>query len=480
MKKILMTCLVVLSVFLISGCSTDKEEINILATTDLHGEIPYKLSSYVKNEFKKDKNLTLVDAGDFFDSGDVIPGDMGKYFDKRYENKNMNKYVEVPIAKEMKKVGYDAVVLGNHEFVSNNKFYLDNMISDFEKQGLKVLSANTYKKDGGSYTDPYIIKDIPTSSGIVKLGILGLTIKEVGESKDWVDDGTQDGKIVKSKSRELKDQPEYEGKLYMNDLVEDANKWVGKMKEDKADIIVAVVHSGEKPKKPKNPGNRIQDLASEVDGIDAIVAGHTHKQITQHNYKNKSGENVIVTQPGKHGECISKINFQLEKKNNEWNVVKKTSNITKFDLSDLRIEEENNNAFFMKIDEIDDRVKNVNLSDITPFQWDEAFVFAPETPRDIIYKEVGYEWRSITETEGTDMTQMLFMKDNKPVCYLYGKMDEIGLGVYFDKTKYKDNKVKIVPNENDKFSFKKEKFIEHIDFGDYNVELNITHLEHIE
>jgi 2',3'-cyclic-nucleotide 2'-phosphodiesterase (5'-nucleotidase family) len=479
MKKILMTCLLVLSVFLITGCSTDKEEINILATTDLHGEIPYKLSSYVKNEFKKDRNLTLVDAGDFFDSGDVISGEMGKYFDKRYENKNINKYVEVPIAEEMKKVGYDAVVLGNHEFVSNNKFYLDNMISDFEKQGLKVLSANTYRKDGESYTDPYIIKDIQTSNGTLKLGILGLTIKEVGDSKDWVDDGTQYGKFVESKSRELKDQPEYKGKLYMNDLVEDANKWVGKMKEDKADIIVAVVHSGEKPKKPKNPGNRIQDLVREVEGIDAIVAGHTHKQITQHNYKNKSGENVIVTQPGKHGECISKINFQLEKKNNEWNVVKKTSDLTKFDLSDLRKEEENYGAFLMKADEIDDSVKNVNLSEITPFQWDEAFVFAPETPREIIYKEVGYEWRSITETEGTDMTQMLFKKDNKPVCYLYGSIYKIGLGVYFDKTEYKDNKVKIVPNKNDKFSIKKEKYIEHIDFGDYNVEGNITHLKHI-
>ncbi|MBS5788900.1 MAG: metallophosphoesterase, partial [Clostridioides difficile] len=254
MRKILMTYLVVLTVFLITGCSNDKEEINILATTDLHGEIPYKLSSYVKNEFKKDKNLTLVDAGDFFDSGSIGDNDMDKYFDKRRESPDT--YIEVPIAKDMKKVGYDAVVLGNHEFVSNNKFYLDNMISDFEKQGIKVLSANTYKKDSESYTDPYIIKDIPTSSGIVKLGILGLTIKEVGESKDWADDGTQSGKFIESKSRELKDQSQYEGKLYMNDLVKDANKWVGKMKKDKADIIVAVVHSGEKPKKPRNPGNR--------------------------------------------------------------------------------------------------------------------------------------------------------------------------------------------------------------------------------
>ena len=473
MKKILMTCLVVLSVFIITGCSTGKEEINILATTDLHGEIPYKLSSYVKNEFKKDKNLTLVDAGDFFDSGST--GDMRKFFHKRRENPDT--YIEVPIAKDMKKVGYDAVVLGNHEFVSNNKFDLDNMISDFEKQGMKVLSANTYKKDGDSYTDPYIIKDIPTSSGIVKLGILGLTIKEVGESKDWVDDGTKDGKLVESKSRELIDDPQYEGKLYMNDLVKDANKWVGKMKKDKADIIVAVVHSGEKPKKPRNPGNRIQDLAHEVEGIDAIVAGHTHKQITQHDYKNKSGENVIVTQPGKHGECISKINFQLEKKNNEWNVVNKTSDLTKFDLSDIRKEDENSGLLWQALFDMDDKVKEASLSEITPFKWDKAFIFAPETPREIIYNKVGYEWRDITETEGTDMT-FVFIKDNKPVCYIYGNGESLGMDINLNKSEYKDNVATIISGDNDKFSIEKEK-VSRVTNGS-NYEYTVKHLKPIE
>ena len=473
MKKILMTCLVALSVFLTTGCSTDKEEINILATTDLHGEIPYKLSSYVNNEFKKDKSVTLVDAGDFFD---FDAGDMWKYFDKRQEKPDT--YIEVPIAKDMKKVGYDAVVLGNHEFVSNNKFYLDNMISDFEKQGIKVLSANTYKKNGESYTDPYIIKDIATSSGIVKLGILGLTIKEVGEKQSRVDDGTRDGKLVKNKSRELKDQPEYEGKLYMNDLVKDANKWVGKMKEDKADIIVAVVHSGEKPKKPRNPGNRIQDLALQVEGIDAIVAGHTHKQITQHNYKNKSGENVIVTQPGKNGECISKINLQLEKKNNKWNVVKKTSDLTKFDLSDLQKEDETFGLLSMALYEIDDKVQEASLSEITPFKWDKAFIFAPETPREVIYKKVGYEWRNITETEGTEMSQIVFIKDNKPVFYLYGNINDIGIDINLNKYEYKDNVATIISGDNDKFSIEREEVIKV--YNGYNYELTVTHLKHVE
>lgn len=43
------------------------------------------------------------------------------------------------------------------------------------------------------------------------------------------------------------------------------------------------------------------------------MAGHNHVQIKQHDYKNKAGEKVIVTEPGKHGECISKINFNIEK-----------------------------------------------------------------------------------------------------------------------------------------------------------------------
>ncbi len=48
--------------------------------------------------------------------------------------------------------------------------------------------------------------------------------------------------------------------------------------KEKPDIIVAVVHSGEEPKNPKHPGNRIKELATTVDGIDAIVASHTHEK----------------------------------------------------------------------------------------------------------------------------------------------------------------------------------------------------------
>lgn len=107
-----------------------------------------------------------------------------------------------------------------------------------------ILSANTYKTNGDNYTKPYIIKKIETDEGTIKLGILGLTIKEVD------DEG----------SGELKDLIGYENKLYMNDLVKDAKKWTKVMKEK----------------------------------ADAIVAGHTHVAFEQHDYKNKNGKWKVI------------------------------------------------------------------------------------------------------------------------------------------------------------------------------------------
>ncbi|MBS6507591.1 MAG: metallophosphoesterase [Paraclostridium bifermentans] len=437
-KKLLYITIGIVAIF-IGGCtSTKTTNISVLATTDLHGILPYELSDYVANEKKKDKNVTLVDAGDFFDFGFGASDDMNKYLSKMRKNNYSKKYMEVPIAKEMKDVGYDAVVLGNHEFVSNNKYTLDNMISSFEKQKIDVLSANIYKQNGDSYIKPYVIKELKTSEGTVKLGILGLTIKEIGEDNE-----------------DLKDMQGYNQELYMNDLVEDAKKWVKVIKEkDKADIIVAVAHTGEKPKKPKHPGNRIQDLATQVDGIDAIVAGHNHVQIKQHDYKNKAGENVIVTEPGKHGECISKINFNIEKTKDGWDVVDKSSEIVQFEKSKKELEDIGNNEWnlYDKIMDISDDVKETSISSLKPFEWDKAYAFKIGTPKEEIYKTIGYKFLNIGESEVGDLNQVVFMKDNKVVCCLYGKKEIMGFGLNFDEKDFKENVLEIISGKNDKFS----------------------------
>ncbi|OJT89703.1 hypothetical protein BM535_18915 [Clostridioides difficile] len=64
-----------------------------------------------------------------------------------------------------------------NEFWSDERL-LDAVIEDFEQVAISVLSANIYRQSGKNYVKPYIIKDVETSEGNVKVGILGLTIKE--------------------------------------------------------------------------------------------------------------------------------------------------------------------------------------------------------------------------------------------------------------------------------------------------------------
>ncbi|WP_270941174.1 metallophosphoesterase [Romboutsia lituseburensis] len=461
MKRKIIISILGISTLIVSGCSSTKTtEINVLATTDLHGSIPYELAEYTKTEMKKEENVALVDAGDFLDGDDG--GAMDKYMDLKRDDFENKKQIhrDMPLANDMKEVGYDAVVLGNHEFVANDKFGLDNMIADIEKQGIDVLSANTYNQNGSNYVKPYIIKKVKTSQGELNLGILGLTIKEVGEKWHYDENGNK-----VEVSPELEDDPLYKGKLYMNDLVEDAKKYVKEMKAKDADIIVAVAHTGEKPKKPKNPGNRIQDLATQVDGIDAIVAGHNHEQIKQHDYTNEAGEKVIVTEPGKHGECISKINFKLEKDKDNWKVIEKSSDLKQINTPPLS---ENFEKFYAAIAMVDEKTKEINLGKIIPFKWNKAYYFKTPITKEEIYNKVGYKWKSIPDNIDENMLQIVFMNGKKVVCSLSLDRNIYRFDMKFKDEDFKDNIVTIYPNKNDKFKIEKSE-------EDFSVHL--THIQ---
>ncbi|WP_044305535.1 metallophosphoesterase, partial [Clostridioides difficile] len=223
--KFIIVASIIFLIVLLVGCQSTKDtEINVLATSDLHSIIPDNLISYVEEERKYDENLLMVDAGDFFD---MQSGEMNKWFTGQklvrfkdgipeYKKIAEPREGEVPLAKKMAKLKYDAVTFGNHEFVSNDKQSLDKLVSDFKNNNIPLVSANVYEQSGENYVKPYVMKNINTDKGTVKVGILGLTIKEVGERSRF--------KSFKQdkKARELGEQPQYKGKLYANDLVEDA------------------------------------------------------------------------------------------------------------------------------------------------------------------------------------------------------------------------------------------------------------------
>ncbi|MGG0668285.1 hypothetical protein [Sporosarcina koreensis] len=76
--------------------------------------------------------------------------------------------------------------------------------------------------------------------------------------------------------------------------------------------------------------------------------------------------------------------------------------------------------------------ESLKLSDVTPFKWDIVYSFDPYTSKDTIYKTVGYMWDNISETVSEGMNQLVFINDEKVVCYVYGYPENNGYGIYFN------------------------------------------------
>ena len=90
-----------------------------------------------------------------------------------------------------------------------------------------------------------------------------------------------------------------------------------------------------------------------------------------------------------------------------------------------------------------------DLSQWTPFEWDTLYSFSPYTTKDKIYEVIGYKWNNISETVSEGMTQIVFVKDDQVVFYLYGYPENIKLGFNFGE--YEGSYIKLTAKQ--KLSF---------------------------
>lgn len=252
--------------------AANKHELVILHTNDFHGH-PLKFFNYpapnvgglpaiatlvdkVRNQYE---NVLVMDAGDL-NTG-------------RPESKFFN---TAPDIIGYNYIGYDVAVLGNHEF--------DNSMEILEKQmrlaNFPIVSANIKTIDGRTLVKPYIIKEYTN----FKVGIFGLTTRKT----------------------EIIGNPAYIKELVFEDEVKTARKMVSVL-ENKVDVIIALTHLGIWD----DAGKGSRRLATEVKGIDLIVDGHTHTNLSAPLYVNgtpivqawkwglKVGQGVLSIQDGK-------------------------------------------------------------------------------------------------------------------------------------------------------------------------------------
>ena len=288
MKKklsLLLTLLLVIASIPFAAFADDQStiDITILGTSDLHGRIyPYeyatgtddvdaglaKVATVVKDLRAKNPNSIL------FDCGDTLQDNSSELF---------NDLAVHPMIQAMNQIGYDAWVLGNHEFNFGLNF-LNKNIAAFKGA---TLSANIYKEaDNTRFVAPYKIFDIKG----VRVAVVGITPPSIPL---WE-----------------ASTPDHFAGLKFTNVVDETTK-VLKELEGKYDVLVGAYHIGPQG---EYDYQGIDEVAKNFPQFDVIYGGHAHTQYTN------EINGVKLIEPGKYGWAIGKTDLKLEKVDGKWSV----------------------------------------------------------------------------------------------------------------------------------------------------------------
>ncbi|WP_291416725.1 bifunctional 2',3'-cyclic-nucleotide 2'-phosphodiesterase/3'-nucleotidase [Devosia sp.] len=303
----------------------NQAHLRIIETTDLHVAVfAYDYYADAPNDtMGLARTASLIEgiraeAGNsmLLDNGDIIQGNpMGDYI--AYE-KGLDGNIH-PIIAAMNTLGYEAATLGNHEFNYGLEF-LDKALEGAE---FPFVSANLVRGDlaadalaDETYVQPYRIveKELTDGSGAtktIKIGLIGFLPPQI---MTW-------------------DATHLTGKVNTRDIVETAKVYVPKMKEEGADIIIALSHSGIAADQTTGAENASLQLAA-VEGIDVVLTGHQHLVFPGPDYEGIEGADITAgtlagkpaVMPGFWGSHMGLIDLLLEQDaDGRWTIASHTS-----------------------------------------------------------------------------------------------------------------------------------------------------------
>ena len=219
----------------------------------------------LRQEREKHPDLLLFDSGDFFQGSAYFTMFKGE--------------VEVGL---MNRMGYDAVMIGNHEFDAG----LEEMARIFRMATFPIVCAN-YDFTGTpveGLVKPYII----IKRNGVKIGVFGIGKKMEG--------------LVAAKN--------CVGVKYL-DPAKVALETATMLKEEKkCDVVICISHLGWKV-----GGYDDQYVVNHSRNIDLVLGGHSHTYLVYDRYeKNLDGKDILVDHEGKHSIFVGKMILNLYSK----------------------------------------------------------------------------------------------------------------------------------------------------------------------
>ena len=241
-----------------------KNDIIIIHTNDVHCGIIDKIGYDGLMLFKKElltkyQNVLLVDAGDHIQGGAV------SFLSRGNDN-----------IKIMNELEYNASTLGNHEF----DYKLDQLYNLSKSLKNGYINANfCFRKNKTAVFDPYKIVEIDNK----KIGFIGVLTPLTFNQTFLHTLVDKDGNYIYDFLTERNGQ----------ELYETIQKYINELRNDnQVDYVIILSHLGFKG---DQEGFGSEALLRNIEGVDAIIDGHSH-QVYNKTSKNKTGKDIIITQ----------------------------------------------------------------------------------------------------------------------------------------------------------------------------------------
>ena len=270
MRRIIASIL--LAAVLVAGCGPKDGEytFRLLTTNDVHGR--YFDSLYVSDGTENaltniawyvdslrtaegSENVILLDAGDF------LQGDNAAYYYNYVDTVSRHLY-----ARMAEYIGYDAVVMGNHDIETGHKVY-DRMVRTMK---VPLLAANALRTDNGR---PYFQEYVTLRRHGLNIVIIGFTNPNI---KGWLSPVLWEGMMFES-------------------LVPMAQEVVDRVRsKEKADVVIVAVHAGTGSGDGSILESQGLDLFKSLSGVDFVVTAHDHRPVIHQN------DSICLINAGSH------------------------------------------------------------------------------------------------------------------------------------------------------------------------------------
>ena len=275
---------------LFSACCGPKDgeyTFRILTTNDVHGH--YFDSLYVTDG--TDNALTNIswyadsirraDGAEnviLLDAGDCLQGDNAAYYFNYIDT--TSKHI---LARMVEYIGYDAVVVGNHDIETGHKVY-DRLV---ETMDVPFLAANALRTDDGR---PYFQEYVTLKRHGINITIIGFTNPNI---KGWLSPLLWEGMTFES-------------------LIPMAQEVVDRVRQkEDSDVVIVAVHAGTGEGDGSILESQGLDLFKSLRGVDFVVCAHDHRPVVHKN------DSICLINAGSHCRNLGFGTVTLKVENGE-------------------------------------------------------------------------------------------------------------------------------------------------------------------